>query len=84
MSGVVLVYAFAMSKFVNFDFVKAQHTSGCKNSEMNAKQEATIGQVQGANNITANGRFLVVLTPVDIGTASAAGTVEHTRRVDVG
>jgi len=41
-----------------------------KDGDVNAFQEASIGQVQGTNDIVSDGLLLMVLTPVDIWSAS--------------
>lgn len=56
--------------------------TGGKDSDVNALQEAAVGQVQGANDIVSDGILLVILAPVDIGSASGASSVEDVCRLD--
>lgn len=56
-------------------------TSG-KDSNVDAFEEAAVGQVQCTNNIGAHRLLLVVLAPVDIGTSCAAGSIEDVGGLD--
>jgi len=44
--------------------------------------EAGVGQVQGADGVGAHGFLFVVLAPIDVGTAGAAGGVEDVGGLD--
>lgn len=56
--------------------------SGGENSQVNLLEETAIGQVQGADDIAADGVLLVVLAPIDIGATSAASTVKNVGWLD--
>jgi hypothetical protein len=51
-------------------------TSGSEGGDVDPEDEATVCQIQSADDVAANGGFLVVLAPVDVRSACAAGTVE--------
>lgn len=51
--------------------------AGGKNGEMDLLEETAIGQVEGADDVASDSVLLVVLAPIDIGTTSAARTVEN-------
>ena len=51
--------------------------SGGENGQVDLLEETAIGQVQGADDIAADGILLVVLAPIDVGATSAASTVEN-------
>lgn len=53
-----------------------------KDSNVNALEEAAVGQVQCADNIGTHRLLLVVLAPVDIGTSRAAGSIEDVGGLD--
>ena len=57
--------------------------AGSEDGDVNALQEAGIGQVQGANDIVSDGVLLVVLTPVDVGAASGTSSVEDVSGLDL-
>ena len=46
---------------------------------MDAEQEAAVCQIQGADDVASDGGLFVVLAPVDVGSAGAAGAVEDVR-----
>lgn len=50
--------------------------AGSKDSDVDALHVASIGQVQGSDDIVSDGLLLVVLAPVDIWAASRSGGVE--------
>jgi len=50
--------------------------SSGKDSNVDALLVADICQVQGTDNIISNGLFLMVLTPIDVGSASRTSSVE--------
>lgn len=56
--------------------------SGGEDSQVDLLEETAIGQVQGADDIAADGILLVVLTPIDVGATSAASTVENVGWLD--
>ena len=43
---------------------------------MDPEQEAAVGEVQGADDVAADRGLLVVLAPIDVWSAGAAGAVE--------
>lgn len=53
-----------------------------KDGDVDALEEAAVGQVQCANDVGAHSLLLVVLTPVDIGPSCAAGSIEDVGRLD--
>ena len=55
-------------------------TASCEDGDVDAEQEAAVHQIQGANDVAADGGLFVVLAPVDVGPAGAARTVEDVRR----
>src|ERR1700733_14286964 len=52
-------------------------TSSREDSDMYAEHKAAVCQVQGANDITSNGGFFVILTPVDIWPARTTSAIEN-------
>lgn len=56
--------------------------SSGENSQVDLLEETAIGQVQGADDIAADGLLLVVLTPIDIRATSAASAVENVGWLD--
>ena len=56
---------------------KSKRTACGKDGDVYIQKEATICEVQGADGVAPNGGLLVVLTPVDIRSAGAAGTIEN-------
>jgi len=50
--------------------------SSGKDSDVNALQVAGVSQVQGTDNVVSDGLLLVVLAPVDIGSASGTSSIE--------
>lgn len=57
--------------------------SGRKDGAVNTSLGALIGQRQSANDVGANRLLLVVLAPVNVGSASAARGVEDVRGLDL-
>lgn len=53
-----------------------------KDGAVNVLEEAAVGQVQGTDNVGANGILLVVLAPVNVWASSAAGAVEDVGWLD--
>lgn len=49
---------------------------------MDLLEETDIGQVQGTDDIAADGLLLVVLAPIDVGATSAASTVKNVSWLD--
>ena len=56
-------------------------TSG-EDGDVDSLQEASIGQVQGTDDIVSHGILLVVLAPVDIWSASRSSCVENVCGLD--
>ena len=57
-------------------------TSSREDGEVDPEQEAAICQVQGADDVTADGGLLVVFAPVDVGPAGAACAIEDVSGTD--
>ena len=53
-----------------------------EDGDVDALEEAAVGQVEGANDVGAHGLLLVVLAPVDVGPSSAAGAVQDMGRAN--
>lgn len=53
-----------------------------ENGDVNALEEAAVGQVEGANDVGTHRVFFVVLAPVDVGPPRAAGGVEDVGGLD--
>ena len=53
-----------------------------EHGNVDALEEAGVGEVEGADDVAADGGLLVVLAPVDVGAAGAAGGVEDVGGLD--
>ena len=62
--------------------MRSRLTASSKDRDMDTELGAQIGQVQGTDDIAANGGFLVVLTPINVGTTGATGAVQHVGGLD--
>lgn len=49
---------------------------------VDAFEITAVGQIEGANNVGAHRLLLVVLAPIDVGTACTASGIEHMGRLD--
>lgn len=56
--------------------------SGGKDGNVNALQEAGIGQVECADDIVSDSVLLVILAPIDIWAAGGSSSVEDVCRLD--
>ena len=57
------------------------YAAGREDGDMDAREEAGVGQVEGADDVGAHRGLLVVLAPVDVGPSRAAGAVKDVRRL---
>ncbi len=53
-----------------------------EDGDVNALEEAGVGQVEGADDVGAHGGLLVVLAPVDVGAAGGTGSVQDVGGLD--
>jgi hypothetical protein len=48
-----------------------------EDSDVDAFQEASVGQVQGTNNIVSDGLLLMVLAPIHVGSTGGSSSVKN-------